>query len=342
MAVAAGLDDTKVVYGYLRVPKDNIDIATRSNGKIKINHAWCAVKIDGTYRLIDCYLASPFLPSNKGFIESHWFLARPLTMIYTHFPASFQDQFLDPPVTSAVFFGLPHVRTPFFKHHLQVLDYEFTYLDLVDDDVLHMTLWMDDATGCYAEVECRLQKTGSTTSAIIIKRALAQFIMDGHQRVCKIKAVLPSDMRVGWLKIYAGPKIWPDVSFLALLYKANSAFNPYPLAMVYRITHSGRPPQVFDFVKSHLSVYDFYVHEPQCYVLYPMQMYTFRILSMVNRHQKLAVKSPTGRLNRLVYFPQDKSYTGSMIVGEVGIWHLVCLQESGSWNNVIASWECRS
>ncbi|KAM3583492.1 hypothetical protein VKS41_004404 [Umbelopsis sp. WA50703] len=99
---------------------------------------------------------------------------------------------------------------------------------------------------------------------------------------------------------------------------ANSAFNPYPLAMVFRISHSGRAPQVFDF------------------------MYTFRIISMVNRHQKLAVKSPTGRLNRLVYFPQDKSYSGSMIVGEVGIWHLVCLQESGSWNNVIASWECRS
>lgn len=122
----------------------------------------------------------------------------------------------------------------------------------------------------------------------------------------------------------------------------NSAFNPYPLAMVCRINHSGRPPQVFDFVKTHLSVYEFYVHEPQCYVLYPMQMYTFRILSMVNRHQKLAVKSPTGRLNRLVYFPQDKSYSGSMIVGEIGIWHLVCLQESGGWNNVIASWECRS
>jgi transglutaminase/protease-like cytokinesis protein 3 len=42
MAVAAGLEDIKVVYGYLRVPKDNIEVATRSNGKIKINHAWCA------------------------------------------------------------------------------------------------------------------------------------------------------------------------------------------------------------------------------------------------------------------------------------------------------------
>ncbi|CAM0141892.1 unnamed protein product [Umbelopsis sp. WA50703] len=69
MAVAAGLEETKVVYGYLRVPKDNQEVATRSNGKIKINHA--------------C---------------------------------------------------LPHVRTPFFKHHLQVLDYEYTFLDLIDDD----------------------------------------------------------------------------------------------------------------------------------------------------------------------------------------------------------------
>lgn len=92
------------------------------------------VKIDGVYRFIDCYLASPFLPSNKGFIESHWFLARPLTMIYTHFPASFQDQLLDPPLSASVFFSLPHVRTPFFKHHLQVLDYDFAFLDLVDDD----------------------------------------------------------------------------------------------------------------------------------------------------------------------------------------------------------------
>jgi transglutaminase/protease-like cytokinesis protein 3 len=92
------------------------------------------VKIDGNCRFIDCYLASPFLPSNKGFIESHWFLARPLTMIYTHFPASFQDQFLDPPISASIFFSLPHVRTPFFKHHLQVLDYDFTFLDLIDDD----------------------------------------------------------------------------------------------------------------------------------------------------------------------------------------------------------------
>jgi transglutaminase/protease-like cytokinesis protein 3 len=119
---------------FQRYKLDNVDISLLTYGLYLFPVHCLTVKIDGTYRLIDCYLASPFLPSNKGYIESHWFLARPLTMIYTHFPASIQDQFLDPPVTSALFFALPHVRTPFFKHHLQVLDYEFTFLELVDDD----------------------------------------------------------------------------------------------------------------------------------------------------------------------------------------------------------------
>jgi transglutaminase/protease-like cytokinesis protein 3 len=116
--------------------------------------------------------------------------------------------------------------------------------------------------------------------------------------------------------------------------------NPYQLAMTYKLTHSGVSSYPFDFVQKFHTAQEFYIQEPQCYNLFPLQTYTFRLFSLGGRNQKLALRSPGGRMYKLLYYPQDISYDGTVTVSEVGMWNLVSLQQStGGWHS-IASWEC--
>lgn len=333
LAIAAGLEETRMIYGYLRVARDSQEIATLPNGKIKKNHAWCAVKIEGEYRFVDCYLASQFQPINEGIAEDHWFMTRPLEMIYTHLPASKAYQFLDPPIDSEIYFALPYVCVPYFQNNLYLAKFDSSNLELVDDQVCHLDVVIDEGVSCYAEIETRMSLSDEKRLTIT-KKALAQCLYIGNTRICRIKAVLPPDCRVGWLKIYAGPR------YVASGPNAEKLINPYQLAFTYKLTHSGETSYPFEFVQKYHTPQEFYIQEPQCYNLFPLQTYTFKLFSLGGRNQKLALRSPGGRMYKLLYYPQDLSYDGTVTVSEVGIWNLVSLQQNtGGWHS-IASWEC--
>lgn len=91
------------------------------------------VKVEGEYRFVDCYLASQYQPINDGSSETHWFLSHPREMIYTHLPASKAYQFLDPPIDPEVYFALPYVCVPYFQYNLNVVNFDSSSLELVDD-----------------------------------------------------------------------------------------------------------------------------------------------------------------------------------------------------------------
>ncbi|KAI8063956.1 hypothetical protein BDF21DRAFT_123878 [Thamnidium elegans] len=334
MAVAAGFEDAQVIHGYLKAPKDTNKL---ENTKLPINHAWCSVKIDGEYRFIDCWLASPFYAQNETKMEPHWFLTQPLDMIMTHLPKDPRNQFLNPPLTQHAFFSLPHVRNAFFWHQLQVLDFKSQAENA--NSVFYLSLKLDKHINCYAETE---GDDGSTT------RGLAQCLTDEH-RICKIKAVLPYNQSQGWLKVYAGTKLVKSSTTTQHPQQPEIVHkNHYPLAMCIRIrqpTIAAREP--FDFVQLYMDRNEFYIQEPQCHRLYPLQKYNFSIrgnrsdnYNRATTHHKLAIKSPSGRLIKLMYYPQDQTYDGTVTVSEAGKWSLICmLHHTGGWYTV-ASWTC--
>ncbi|KAI8089154.1 uncharacterized protein BX664DRAFT_365357 [Halteromyces radiatus] len=337
MAIAAGIHDVRVVYGYLRAPKDSIDTASMNPNKndndddvtLVQNHAWCCVKVEGEYRFVDCWLASPFQPQNKNMMESHWFLTKPSDMIYTHFPQEPEDQCLEPVIHVSTFFALPYVWAPFFSHHLKMIRYDPAMLTLMDDQVCHLTFRVDPQVICFAFVETSEEEEQQKSITI---RCLAQCRMipgeNGElERVYKIKAVLPPGHNQGWLKIYA----------------VISESLP-PLALCFPLTAKQTQPQLdrsFEFVQLHPCRYEFYIQEPQCYSLYPLQTYNFLVRGAADDlHHKLAIRSPSGKLYKLMYYPQERSYDGSVKIVETGKWCLICLLHHASGWYVVATWEC--
>ncbi|RUS21185.1 hypothetical protein BC937DRAFT_93396 [Endogone sp. FLAS-F59071] len=377
MAVAAGVEDVRVVYGFLRGPEDTVDTAVLPNGKIKMNHAWNAVKLDGTYRFIDCFLGSPYHPYNlsgspslnpESNPESNWFLTRPHDMIQTHLPtSSIAHQFLDPPLEPETWFRLPYVSAAFFHCELAVAEgnvWGGGKAVVMDDEVFHLTLTIPPGVACYAEVESCLSTIGGPVTTT--KRALAQCVETGGKRVCRIKAVLPPESHDGWVKIYAGQRGEVEglrtINFINHFNTPNppnsSWFHtqptaaqsdcrpPWPLALSLPISHAGLASPPFDFVRLHYPpasarTPEFYVVQPQCYALFPMQRYRFRVRGMQgDRVAKLTVRSPTGRIYKLKYEPSEWSYEAEVVVEEKGVWCLVCLGQGGvgGWS-VVASWE---
>ncbi|KAI7852554.1 hypothetical protein BDC45DRAFT_545830 [Circinella umbellata] len=350
MANAINLE-AQVIYGYLRGHKDTM----AADGLPNENHVWCSVKMGGEYRFVDCWLASPYYSTNNNNIEPHWFLCRPSDMIYTHFPTNPVDQYLEPPISISTFFALPYVCLPFFRHHIQIINYDPANCNtLTIDKICHITLQVDHDISCYAEVETRTQ-LDSTHTQLVKTRGLAQcFTRDDdstshtNDRICKIKAQLPPDQWMGWLKVYAGPRVIPaTTSGQQQQEKLDS--KHYPLAFSFRLIRQQEPHQQqlqlqqkpFDFVQLHICQYELYIQEPQCYQLYPLQRYNFSVKSN-HTHHKLAIRSPNGRLYKLTYYPHDHTYDGTITVSEVGQWTLVCLLHHAGGLYVVASWDCKS
>ncbi|KAL0139189.1 hypothetical protein V8B55DRAFT_1521722 [Mucor lusitanicus] len=333
MALAAGFEDARVVYGYLKAPKDTV---AASDNKLPLNHAWCSVKIEDEYRMIDCWLASPFYPQNDNKMESHWFLAKPHDMIMTHFPKNHHDQCLDPPLSAYAFFLLPYIRNPFFWYGMRFLKYH-VQLEENEHSVFYVKFKLSQTNiSCYAETE---SDDGTAT------RGLAQCITDDNDnRICKVKAVLPPHQRTGWLKIYTGPKAVPTPSSGHQQQEVVNK-NHYPLALCLRIKTQQPTETSFDFVQLYVDHNEFYIKEPQCYQFYPLQTYHFCIranrLDYRATHHKLAVKSPSGKLVKLMYYPQEQTYDGTVTVSEAGKWSLICLLHHTGGSYTVASWSCK-
>lgn len=261
---AVGLH-AEVVRGYLKGPGENLDLESIA----RPNHYWNAVIIDGEWRIMDCSLANPTNPrrimysSASNTVADHWFfLTRPMEVCYTHIPLLPEQQHIVPPVPHEVLISLPCACPPYFRHHLELTNYDTSVAYLDNLEMAHLQLTVPEDVEIVAEVEARafardmdgdLFESGDVTRKI----ALAQPQWIGGRKNYTVKALLPGDEGEGVLKIYAGKR--------GLMHSIKD--NPHALALAIPIFHTGQNPPYTFFTRHptpHAQRHDLYVAQPQC------------------------------------------------------------------------------
>jgi len=150
MALAAGIEDVGVVKGYLKGP---MDVFTKDVPPP--NHAWNVVRIDGTYRFIDCCLASPFhpahYPNRPQVASSFYFLTSPMDLVMSHAPVFLTYQYITPSIPPHVFLQLPFVRPAYFEFGLSLPDFKRrSKLEIKDDEPVEVVVRIDGGGGSMA------------------------------------------------------------------------------------------------------------------------------------------------------------------------------------------------
>jgi transglutaminase/protease-like cytokinesis protein 3 len=88
------------------------------------DHAWNAVKINGTWYLLDSTWGAGYIDEQNNFVfdfDDEYFLMPPEQFIYSHFPEDAKWQLLSTPISNSTFADLPDVQRRFFSYGL-VLD----------------------------------------------------------------------------------------------------------------------------------------------------------------------------------------------------------------------------
>ena len=296
MCSAAGLH-AEVVRGYLKSAHDMPD----GDPNVRPNHWWNSVIVDGSWRVMDCSLASPTNPKRSQYssashqvAETGFFLARPMEICYTHVPCHYAQQHIVPPMPTDILLALPCASPPYFKNALRLVDYDTSLLRIEHLELLHIQLACPADTECVAVVEARTYANDMDgdifeSGDITTTRALAQADWSGGQKRYTVKAHLPSDPTGGEdgggqavLKVYAGKR--------GLMHSVKD--NPYPLAFALPIIHQGKNPP-YEFLlrhpTPHAQRHDLYVAQPQCRRLAINNTFVFAI----RQHpSSLSVSSP--------------------------------------------------
>ena len=120
LARSAGLEVVRIAgygngYGYL--PGENLSGPS--------NHAWNAVKINGSWYLIDCTWGAGYIDDNKKYVrkfDDHYFMTPPSEFIYGHFPDESRWQLLEHPLSKSEFEKQAFLKPEFFKYGLKLDD----------------------------------------------------------------------------------------------------------------------------------------------------------------------------------------------------------------------------
>ncbi len=121
LAQSMGLEAERVVgnskgYGYV--------VGSRIEGLA--NHAWNAVKINGSWQLVDCTWGAGYIDTKKNFVErfsDYYFLTPPDQFVYDHFPDDPEKQFLSPPIRKEFYENLVNVQPLFFLYGLKLVSH---------------------------------------------------------------------------------------------------------------------------------------------------------------------------------------------------------------------------
>lgn len=264
MCSAVGIQ-SEAVQGYLKTPGEVLDLDTPA----RPNHWWNAVIIDGEWRILDCSLANPTNPRRNAFssansqvAESWYFLARPMETCYTHIPLLPEQQHIVPPVPYEVLAALPCACPTYFRHKVELVNFETSILHLEHLEMAHLHLNVPEDVECVAETEAKAFardddgdrfESGDTVK----KKAFAQPEWIGGRKRYTIKALLPGDEGFGVLKVYAGKR--------GLMHSIKD--NPHSLALALAVSHHGQNPP-YEFATKHPTPHaqrhDLYVVSPQC------------------------------------------------------------------------------
>jgi len=89
------------------------------------NHAWNAVKINGSWHLMDPTWGAGYLGKDGKYhrwFDDHYFMTQPEQFIYDHLPEEESWQLLDRPLSQAQFEELVYVESDFFNLGLKVIE----------------------------------------------------------------------------------------------------------------------------------------------------------------------------------------------------------------------------
>ncbi|KAF9146861.1 cytokinesis protein 3 [Mortierella sp. GBA39] len=161
MALAAGIED-----GYIKGPMDVF-----SKEVPPANHAWNVVRINGTYRFIDCCLASPFhpahYPNRPQTASSFYFLTSPMDLVLSHFPMFLTYQYITPSIPPQIFLRLPFVRPAFFDFGLSLPEFKRrTRLDIKNDESIEIVIRIDGGGSSPGSVGAAAFITGGGRNAV--------------------------------------------------------------------------------------------------------------------------------------------------------------------------------
>ena len=118
LATEAGLESARISgygkgYGYQ--PGKKINESS--------NHAWNAVKINGSWYLIDCTWGAGYINEDKKYVrkfDDHYFMTSPSEFIFDHFPDNSSWQLLNNPISKSEFEQLVYVKSEFFRYDLKI------------------------------------------------------------------------------------------------------------------------------------------------------------------------------------------------------------------------------
>ena len=91
------------------------------------NHAWNAVKIGGTWALVDCAWGAGHMDEQGRFVRrftDHYFLTPPEEFVYDHFPDDARWQLLASPISQTEYLNRVHVKPVFFERGLRLVSYD--------------------------------------------------------------------------------------------------------------------------------------------------------------------------------------------------------------------------
>ncbi|KAJ2488303.1 hypothetical protein IWW37_004921 [Coemansia sp. RSA 2050] len=375
MMGALGIE-SHAVRGYLRQPLDTYQGAVMPAA----NHVWNSVCLDGEYRLVDTACAAKSHPLNaESKTDSWFFMSSPKDTLFTHFPVSPSNQFVDPVVPLSVFWMLPYVRPTYFQAKVKLLNLpHVSRMELRDDQVTPLVLCVRDSTlSVFAEVELH---DPSGSGRIVARQPLLAQCMDykGKRMVKVLVGVRGADVR-GLIKIYCGtrlplqPKRPEDGAtqspgkaqkMLGFLQGAKdkrtlthdytrvkdvdeegniktvATARTFPLACVLPVVHQGRN-NAPTFVQPNAAMpNEFYIKEPTDGQLHLGESISFHLLPVGDeRLFHLQLRSPSGQQYKFIYQPSDQGYILRHTVKERGAWIIVYHTDTDGWLP-IASYHC--
>jgi len=87
------------------------------------NHAWNAVKINGSWYLLDCTWGAGYANSDKEYVrhfDDHFFMTPPSEFVFDHFPVEEKWQLLDHPISIEEYESLVYLDSDFFNLGLRL------------------------------------------------------------------------------------------------------------------------------------------------------------------------------------------------------------------------------
>lgn len=353
----------RVVGGHLKQPGEVWD----KPGVPTSNHYWNAVAVDGRWLFVDTALASQSFPDRASYstcsideIDYFYFLTPPRELIFTHVPRFAHDEHLVPPVPLSDALALPLKTPAAFALGIDVDPDFHTALTALDNlEVAEIDFAVPLGVEMYAE----LALTRSAQSPLESRfgfgtddsepnaaprpgACLAQAYWRDGSRYYRVKAILPENVPLGVLRVYAA-----ETSRL-------KAFNSSTMDLVstFGVSHRGQNAP-FEFVTRHFAFHgqrhDLYVREPQCKRLAGGSTYKFTVRQHPSRGVtpgaglgvvKLGVQSPSGRITKLARLDSDSpvaaTWEASVKTLEVGVWRGLVLSDNGNAWSVFAEWHC--